>query len=264
MSETMKHTPYVVIGNWKMNPKKRTEALSLVGAVKKNLRLVKTEVVFAPPFPFLGDVHKQISGSAYKLAGQDVSMFAFGAYTGSVSASMLKDVGATFVIIGHSEVRKTGRTDAELNASVKAVLEAKLVPVVCIGESVRDPQGDFFNVVENQIISIFKDIPASAMAHMVIAYEPVWAIGSGVNATPEDILEMKLFIQKTLVNLYGRAVAHKPRILYGGSVNQKNAAEILEIGVVNGFLVGGASLKSEEFRTIIKLTEQHAKNTTSS
>lgn len=213
----------------------------------------------APPFPFLGEVAAKVRKTLGVVA-QDMSSEPTGAFTGSVSASMLVSLGVRGVIIGHSERRKAGMTNAAVEATVEAALKAKLMPIVCVGETERDTRGDFFDVVETQLAAALKRVPKAKLHEVVIAYEPVWAIGTGKNATPEDVEEMKLFIQKVLITTFGRALAPKVRILYGGSVNSKNVEELWAQASVDGFLVGGASLQPKEFATIIKATNKHVPN----
>jgi triosephosphate isomerase len=163
------------------------------------------------------------------------------------------------VIIGHSERRKAGETDGEVNTKLTAVIKAGLTGVVCVGELKRDHGAQYLGQIETQIREAVKGLSRAKLGSVVIAYEPVWAIGTGQNATPGDVHEMKLFIEKTLTDLYGRNYAQKVRILYGGSVNPKNAGEIMKDGMVDGFLVGGASLNAKDFATIVKVVNEVTK-----
>ena len=252
----------LVIGNWKMNPQTLRAARTLatgVVAVKRQAR-TQSDVMVAPPFPFIGEVVAKVGKAGVGVVAQDMSPEPMGAFTGSVSASMLKSVGVVAVIVGHSERRKAGMTNVAVQAVVDAVLKARLTPIVCVGETERDTHGHFFDVVETQLTTALKNVVKSKLADVVIAYEPVWAIGTGKTALPEDVEEMKLFIQKVLITTYGRALAPKVRILYGGSVNAKNVEELWQKASVDGFLVGGASLDVKEFATIIKTTNQHVTN----
>jgi triosephosphate isomerase len=165
---------------------------------------------------------------------------------------MLKDLGVTYVIIGHSERREMGETDEQVNKKLHSVLKEGLTPVVCIGEKKRDQWGRYLGQVESQIRKACAGISKAKLEQLVIAYEPIWAIGTGDTATSADVHEMKIFIQKVLTDIFGRGPAHKVRILYGGSVNAKNAAELMQEGMADGFLVGGASLRAEEFVGVIK------------
>lgn len=257
----MKHTHVpLVIGNWKMNPKTVDDARKLITAVAAAKRSARSEsaVMVAPPFPFVEAVAAKVKRGGIGIAAQHASHEAQGAFTGDVSVSMLKSLGVTAVIVGHSERRRVGMNNAAVAAAVDAVLKASLVPVICVGETERDVRGDFFDVVETQLKAALQLVQKSRLADVVIAYEPVWAIGTGKNATAEDVEEMKLFIQKVLITLYGRTLAPRVRILYGGSVNAKNVEGLWLKASVDGFLVGGASLNAEEFGAIIKTTKKHA------
>ena len=184
------------------------------------------------------------------LGAQNASPYAEGAHTGEQSVGQLKNAGATFVIIGHSERRAAGETDKNVAAKLQAVLAGKLTPIVCVGEQKRDRNGDFFKLVEGQIKSFAKDLTPAQLKKVVIAYEPIWAIGTGKTATADDVKEMQLFIEKVLTKLHDRKIAQSVRLLYGGSVKPHNAAELHEVGGMNGFLVGGASLKAKDFIAI--------------
>lgn len=240
----------IIIGNWKLNPSTVAEAKALFLAVKRGLKKgMLAEVVVAPPFPFIPDLSRL--SSAVALAAQDVFYEDAGAFTGEVSPTMLGGFGVSYVIVGHSERRALGETDEQVEKKVQALLRRKLTPVVCIGERERDEKGDYFGYVERQLRSACKGLSARQVAQVVIAYEPVWAIGTGKNATAEDVKEMQLFIVTLLTKLYDRAVAKRVRIIYGGSVKADNAEDLHTSGGMEGFLVGGASLKPEEFLKII-------------
>lgn len=254
------HTP-LVIGNWKMNPATIGKARKLFLDIKKELgRKVKTTVVVvAPPFPFLSEMERLSPSARIALAGQDVFFESTGAYTGEVSLPMIKSVGATAVIVGHSERRARGETDEDIYKDIKSIVAAQVTAVVCVGEKVRDQQGNYYTVVENQLRSALKAVPKTKLKQLVIAYEPIWAIGTGTVATAEDVQEMKLFIQKVIAAHFGRPAIAKVRIIYGGSVKKENADELLRVGQIDGFLVGGASLKPKEFIAIVNTAEHYAK-----
>lgn len=257
-SMAKKHTP-LVAANWKMHPKSVGAAkklfLEIRNGVKKEKRPV--HVMVAPPTPFLSDLQRLSPSGSIALGAQSVFHEAQGAYTGEVSVPMLKSVGATQVIVGHSERRALGDTDTEIAQDLVAALKQNMTAILCIGEQKRDSHGHHFNIVEEQLRSAVAHIPKTKVKQMVVAYEPIWAIGTGQNATGEDIEEMRLFIQKLLSDTFGRKAADAVRVLYGGSVNKKNAADILEKTSVNGFLVGGASLRAAEFVEIVKITAEH-------
>lgn len=250
----------LIIGNWKMNPGTLAHALELGTDLKKMLpKNGNAQVYVAPPVPFATAVGTKIKKSRILLGAQNVHGEEKGAHTGEVSVEMLKSIDVSLVIVGHSERRAQGETDAEVSAKAQQVLKRGLISVVCIGEKKRDKEGNYFNEVESQLRAIVKVLPTSVLSRFVIAYEPVWAIGTGKHATAEDVQEMKLFIQKIIADTLGRAAVAKVRILYGGSVTQDNAQALLEIGQADGFLVGGASLKSVEFSRIVKIADTYAK-----
>ncbi len=255
-----RHTP-LIIGNWKLNPTTVGEAKQLFLSIRRQLgrRKSDTHVSIAPPFPFLSELEKLSPSQNIKLSAQDVFFENAGAHTGLVSLPMLQSVGVSSVIVGHSELRTKGESDEDIHEKVKIVCKGGSTAILCVGEKVRDQQGDYFGVIEKQVHSAIKDLPKSKLNQLVIAYEPVWAIGTGKNATPEDVHEMKLFIQKVLVNIFGRTVVNKVRIIYGGSVNESNATALLEQGEVDGFLIGGVSLKPTEFTNIVRLAESYEK-----
>lgn len=246
--------PPLVIGNWKMNPQSATLSVKLASEVKKRLQKVDdVDVVIAPPSIYLEGVHKVRNGSrAFTLGAQNVHHEKLGSHTGEISTSMLQSLGVTHVIIGHSERRKEGETDEMVNLKLSASIRAGLVGVVCVGESKRDANGHYLSLIEAQLRKACANLSKSKLAQIVIAYEPIWAIGTGNNATAGDVHEMKLFIEKVLSDIYGRNLAQKVRIIYGGSVNGKNARELFTEGMVDGFLVGGASLHADEFTQIVK------------
>ena len=246
----------IVAGNWKMNPKTIGQARKLFLEVRDGLGQYKQkiDVVIAPPFPYISEMERLSPSKRIELAAQDIFYETHGAFTGEVSLPMLKSVGVTYAIIGHSERRALGETEEEIARDVVAASKSSIKPIVCIGEDARDTHGSHFNVVEAQLHSALQSIPKTKAKKLVIAYEPIWAIGTGKTATPEDVEEMRLFIQKLLADMFGRAAADAIRILYGGSVTKRNAADILEQSGVDGFLIGGASLRGSEFVEIIRTT----------
>lgn len=249
----MKQKKALVVGNWKMNPTSLKDAKQIFTAIKRSLKTTQTSVAIAPPFVYL---HTLKAGSSVSLAAQDIHPEEKGAHTGETSPLMLKDAGVTTVIIGHSERRAAGETDEMVFDKLHAALKARLIPIVCVGEKKRDKNGDFFSQVENQIKAALKDLPKATVARVVIAYEPIWAIGTGNNATVEDVEEMQLFIRKVVTNLCDRKTAEMMTILYGGSVNAENCHDLYHQSHVNGFLVGGASLRPADFATIVQSTAQ--------
>jgi triosephosphate isomerase len=242
----------LVIGNWKMNPKSLKEAEALFkGIVTASKDIKNVDIVVCPPYPFLSTAKKFIN-KKIKLGAQDTSSIIEGSYTSQVSASMLSSVGCTYVIIGHSERRLIGDTDEIVNKKILQALKSKLIPVVCIGENVRDTHGDYLALVKYQLIDCLKNVSKLQMKNIVIAYEPVWAIGSHATrvATPEEFTEMKIFIRKVLSDIYDSKIAHATLVLYGGSVNSQNAQAFVG-ATADGFLVGRDSLNPKKFGAII-------------
>ncbi|MEZ4103964.1 MAG: triose-phosphate isomerase [Candidatus Paceibacterota bacterium] len=249
----MKKVKPLVVANWKLNPTKLTEAKNLSSDTKKKVvKLKEVEIVIAPPMIFVSEVAKILQRSEVKLGVQNVFYEERGPFTGEVAPGMVEQFGVRYVIIGHSERRKLGVTDKDVNLKIKAVLKKKMTPIVCIGERSRDNEGKFFGEVENEIKALAEDLTLNELKKIVIAYEPIWAIGTGKTATAEDVKEMQLFIVSTLTKLYDRKTAEKITLLYGGSVKASLAKNLHEQGGMNGFLVGGASLKTNEFAGIIK------------
>ncbi len=249
-----KGIPPLIIANWKMNPQSASMSVKLATELKKYLhKITDTEVVVAPPSVYLEGVSRVRNGSrAFTLGAQNVHYENLGARTGEISIPMIQSFEVTHVILGHSERRADGENDEVINKKLVAVVKAGLTAVVCVGERKRDHGAHYLSFVETQVRKAFASIAKTKLAHVVIAYEPIWAIGTGNTATPEDVHEMKLFIEKIISDLYGRNLAQKVRIIYGGSVNGKNARELFIEGTVDGFLVGGASLHAEEFTQIVK------------
>jgi len=203
-------------------------------------------------------VGKKLQTSRATLCAQDVSSEEMGAHTGEVSTAMLKSLSVTHVIVGHSERRAMGEGDAVIAQKVERIHKSGLIAVACIGEKNRDIEGNYFNEVESQLQAILRTLTPRFASKLIIAYEPIWAIGTGKNATAEDVQEMKLFIQKVIADSMGRSVVAKIRIIYGGSVTSDNAENLLEVGGADGFLVGGASLKALDFAAIVKTADNYA------
>lgn len=245
----------IVAGNWKMN-KNLQESVALAGEIKAALAgcpLCGVEVVVAPVFTNLYAVAQELKGTPVAVAAQNIYPKPSGAYTGEVSAPIAKSAGASKVILGHSERRQYfGETDEFLAEKVDAVLAEGMEVIFCIGEVLAQREsGSHFQVVEQQIKNALFHLPASAWSRIVLAYEPVWAIGTGLTATPEQAEEMHAHIRKVVEDKYGKQVAEDLTILYGGSCNAKNAASLFAQPDVDGGLIGGASLKAEDFKTII-------------
>jgi triosephosphate isomerase len=249
-----KPLPFIA-GNWKMH-KTVAEALALVRELRGMVSMIRdqVEIAVAPPFTALQPVVKAVEGSNIKVAGQNCHWEAKGAFTGEVAADMLKEAGCAYVIIGHSERRQFfGETDETVNKRLKAVFKAGLKPILCVGETLAEREaGRTLAVVERQVNGGLAGLPADEAKIIVIAYEPVWAIGTGKVATNAQAQEVHASIRKLLASAYGQSVAAGIRIQYGGSVKPDNAVELLAQPDIDGALVGGASLKADDFAKIIK------------
>ena len=242
----------VIAGNWKMY-KTAAEAAAFVRAFLPLVSGVRgVEIVLAPPYPSIGAVAQLVGGSGVGVASQNVHFEDEGAFTGEVSARMLKEAGATHCIVGHSERRQYyAETDDTANRKVRAALAAGLVPILCVGEMLPEREaGKTFDVVGRQLAGGLKGVPAPDAARVIVAYEPVWAIGTGKTATPAQAQEVHAFLRARLRELWGGA-ADSVRILYGGSVKPDNIAALMANGDIDGALVGGASLAPESFAKIV-------------
>jgi triosephosphate isomerase len=242
-----------IAGNWKMN-KHRAEALALVrGLVQAVAEVENVEIAVCPPHVYLDAVAGELQGSAIGVGAQNMYHEAEGAFTGEISAAMLKDVGCRYVILGHSERRHIlGESDEDVCRKVHGALAAGLIPIVCVGETLGEREaGKTTDIVAEQFYGSLAGLTADQAGKIVIAYEPVWAIGTGVNATPEQAQEVHAAIRGMLGSRYGAAVADQVRLQYGGSVKPSNAAELLTQPDIDGALVGGASLKASDFAAII-------------
>lgn len=247
----MSRKPPLIVGNWKLNPRTRAEAQTLVAGVAQQQKTVPTvELVVAPSYVHLDAVGRRIGKRAVGLGAQDVTLTQQGAFTGEVSAVQLVDLGVSYVIIGHSERRAAGETDEQVVAKTLAALQHRLTPIICYGETERDEQGSFYTTIETQLGALATGLGAAKLKKCVLAYEPVWAIGTGKTATPADVKEMQLFTESFFTKQFDRRFARSLRLLYGGSVKPHNAAELHAAGGMQGFLVGGASLRAGDFIAI--------------
>jgi triosephosphate isomerase len=246
-------TPFIA-GNWKLH-KTVAESLELATAIKNAVGVVRdVEVAVAPVFTSLHAVGKRLEGSAVALAAQDCFWEESGAWTGEVSPKLLADVGCRYCIVGHSERRQHfGELDAAVNLKAKALLKAGLLPIVCVGETLAEREaGETFGRVGAQLDGSLAGIAGDQMAETVIAYEPVWAIGTGRVATTAQAQEVHAFIRGRLREHHGAAVAERVRIQYGGSVKPDNVAGLMAQPDIDGALVGGASLKADDFLRIVR------------
>ncbi|MGL4438454.1 MAG: triose-phosphate isomerase [Bosea sp. (in: a-proteobacteria)] len=243
----------LVAGNWKMNGLKQSldTALDIGRGLDANTRR-KVDVLICPPATLLYTMTAALIGTGVATGGQDCHANASGAFTGDISAAMLADCGASYVIVGHSERRTLhGESNADVKAKAEAALAARLVPIICVGETLAEREGaKTLAVVRKQLRGSLPDIASGTV--IVIAYEPVWAIGTGKTPTSADVAEVHAEIRSELGKMLGKAEAAKVRILYGGSVKPSNAAELMALPNVNGALVGGASLQAADFLGIIK------------
>jgi len=249
-----KERKLIIAGNWKMN-KTVAEALALVGDLKRELGGVKeVDIVVAPPYTALSEVSKSILDSNIKLAAQNMSENNFGAYTGEICAGMLKEFSVRYVILGHSERRQYQKeSDALIAKKAAAVHAASLKPIVCVGETLAEREGGLMEkVLETQVRGSLAGLTKEQLAETVVAYEPVWAIGTGKTATTQQAQDAHKFIRGVLAKISDEGTAKKIRIQYGGSVKPNNAKELMSQPDVDGALVGGAALEARSFADIIK------------
>ena len=243
----------IITGNWKMN-KTPNEAISLISELKPLVIDVSVEVVVCPTFVCLPAVVEATRGTNIKVGAQNVHWADNGAFTGEISGEMLKEIGVEYVIIGHSERRRYfAETDATINSRLKAALKYGLKPIVCVGELLIERENELTNsVLKRQTIAALKDISEQDMPNIVIAYEPVWAIGTGRTASVEDANDACKFIRSVIASLYNEEIAQNVRIQYGGSVKPSNASELFNTSDIDGGLIGGASLTASDFVGIVK------------
>ncbi len=248
----------IIAGNWKMY-KNEKEAFQLASDLKQRLKDVdRVKVVICPPFTALSSVKKATQNSPILLGAQNMHWEEKGAYTGEISPPMLLTAGCKYVIIGHSERRNLFfETDEFINFKVKSALKFNLSPIICVGEKLDQREANKTEeVIENQLKGAFKDLNSQQAETTVIAYEPVWAIGTGRTATPQQADEVHLFIRELLSSEFGKECAEKINVLYGGSVKPENSKELLKISEIDGALVGGASLDADSFEKIVRSAKQ--------
>ena len=242
----------IIAGNWKMN-KTATETVEFINELKAKELNTDVDIVVCPTFVSLPSAVEAAKGSAVKVGAQNIHWADNGAFTGEISGEMLRNIGVEYVIIGHSERRQYfAETDETVNNRLKAALKYELKPIVCVGELLEEREAGITNkVLDTQVKGALKDIVANDVANLVIAYEPVWAIGTGKTASSEDANDACKFIRETIKALYNEEVANSVRIQYGGSVKAANANELFNTTDIDGGLVGGASLKIDEFTAIV-------------
>ena len=241
-----------IAGNWKMF-KTKAEAIAFAEEFRELYKDTDVQTAICAPFTNLEALKEAFAGTEIKVGAQNVHFADEGAFTGEISVSMLEEIGVDFCIVGHSERRQYfGETDETVNKKLKKLFEGPIRPILCVGESLEERDADkAFDVVGGQIKAALEGIDAADVKKLVIAYEPIWAIGTGRTATPNQAEEMCAFIRKTLIELYGEEVSDEVIIQYGGSVKPANATEIMNMDEIDGALVGGASLKPKDFMEII-------------
>ena len=241
-----------IAGNWKMF-KTKAEAIAFAEEFRELYKDTDVQTAICAPFTNLEALKEAFAGTEIKVGAQNVHFADEGAFTGEISVSMLEEIGVDFWIVGHSERRQYfGETDETVNKKLKKLFEGPIRPILCVGESLEERDADkAFDVVGGQIKADLEGIDAADVKKLVIAYEPIWAIGTGRTATPDQAEEMCAFIRKTLIELYGEEVSDEVIIQYGGSVKPANATEIMNMDEIDGALVGGASLKPKDFMEII-------------
>ena len=241
-----------IAGNWKMF-KTKAEAIAFAKEFRELYKDTDVQTAICAPFTNLEALKEAFAGTEIKVGAQNVHFADEGAITGEISVSMLEEIGVDFCIVGHSERRQYfGETDETVNKKLKKLFEGPIRPILCVGESLEERDADkAFDVVGGQIKADLEGIDAADVKKLVIAYEPIWAIGTGRTATPDQAEEMCAFIRKTLIEIYGEEVSDEVIIQYGGSVKPANATEIMNMDEIDGALVGGASLKPEDFMEII-------------
>ncbi len=245
----------IIAGNWKMNKTFLTSRELLLEVIHglSNDVLDKTEVVVCPPFTSLALASELIKDKKIGLGAQNIHQKDDGAYTGEISAPMIKSLNCQYVILGHSERRQYfGEPNHLINAKVKNALKNEIKPILCVGETLEEREKNLhLKIVDEQVTLGLKDLSVENMKNVIVAYEPVWAIGTGKTASPEQANDMHVAIREAVENLFGKETADNTRILYGGSMNDKNASELLAKQDIDGGLIGGASLKADSFIKII-------------
>ncbi|MFA6554391.1 MAG: triose-phosphate isomerase [Candidatus Paceibacterota bacterium] len=247
----------LIIGNWKMNPVTIDEAKQIAKKVQHlSPELKKTETVICPPFVFIQVCSPKDRISNFHMGAQSVSKDEEGPHTGEVGAKILVNMGVEYVIVGHSEERERGDTNEIVSKKIKIILDAGMKPVVCVGEKARDTEnGSHFEFLKQQIKETFADVPKKYAKDIVLAYEPVWAIGVSEPMSSDQIYEMTIFIRKVLSDIFDASLAMKAVVLYGGSVNFRNAFDIITTGKVDGLLVGRESVNITGFSELLKVVD---------
>lgn len=250
----MAKTKKLIVANWKMYPERLEDAKKIVADVKRVMQKVrKTNVVLCPPHIYL-PIFSGIKKGSLSLGAQNTNDLNAGSLTGEVSVSQIKQFNTKYVIAGHSERRKMGETDEQINKKIRSIIQYGMIAIFCVGEAGRDHNGDYLDFIRDQIMSGLRGVEKKDLSQVVVAYEPVWAIGAKEAMQPRDIHEMSIFIKKVLRDMFGD-YAESVSILYGGSVDKVNADSIVRDGDVSGLLIGRQSLASKDFVEIIKLVD---------
>lgn len=248
----------IIVANWKMNPASFKEAKKLFEATKKAAEKCRDIfLIIAPPAIYLHELSAGYKGKKISFAVQNAHAETSGAQTGETSIAQARDSGAHYALVGHSERRALGETNDDTREKVSASLTAGAIPILCIGETERAPSGEHFNIVAEQLLAGIKDVPPAKISKVIIAYEPVWAIGGETTMNPRDMHTMAIFIRKTIVGVYGD-VGHKVKILYGAAVGEKNAAAMMHEGDVRGFIVGHVSTNMERFTALLQVLQKES------
>ncbi len=246
----------IIVGNWKMNPVTLEDAKRLYKSAKKiSDKLTSVTVVACPPFVYISPLIKSKKESSVAIGAQDSYFEAQGSYTGEISPFMLRDLGVSYVIVGHSERRAKGETDELISKKVNVLLEAGMNTILCVGEKERSENGTHLDFLKEQIKNSLNKVSKKNISKLILAYEPVWAIGAKEAMSPENIYEMTIFVRKVLSDIYGHDQAISTPVLYGGSVNFRNALDIFVKGQVDGLLVGRESVNSDGFAELLKVAD---------
>lgn len=246
----------LVVGNWKMNPATLEEAKEIARKTRRvSSNLSHTEVVVCPPLVFIEAVVPRDDVRGFQIGAQIASYDEQGPHTSEVSTGMLKNMGVKYVIAGHSEERARGDTDEIVSKRIKAIVESGMRAILCVGEKERDEGGLYLEILKNQIKGSLSGIPANRAKNIILAYEPVWAIGAKESMIPEQIHEMGIFVRKVFSDVFSADQALKATLLYGGSVNFRNASDIITIGQVDGLLVGRESVHMPGFSELLKAVD---------
>lgn len=242
----------LVVANWKMNPATFKDAKKLFEATKKILDGAKSvSAIVAPPALYLRELRGSYTGARVSFAAQNAHFESHGAHTGEISLAQIKDARVQYCLIGHAERRAAGETNEDTGKKVVAALTLGITPIFCVGETKRSGSGEYFTFVKEQLRAGFASVPPAKVSKVVVAYEPVWAIGGDAAMSPRDMHEMAIFIRKTIVEACGEA-GHKVKILYGGAVDETNVVDMMQHGDVHGLLVGRASQHAEKFSALIR------------